>query len=354
MKRIGVLTSGGDAPGMNAAIRSVVRTALSNGMSVVGFKRGYNGLLMGSLTSSDDYIEMTARSVSGIIHKGGTDLMTARCMEFYRPEIQKQAIRNVRALNVEGLVCIGGNGTLKGAQCMDDLGLPCVGVPASIDNDLCYTEYTIGFDTALNTAVEAVNRIRDTGDAHERASIVTVMGRDCGDLAVHTALACGAEAAIVPEVEWSIQELGEMVHRGVVGGKRSMILIFAEGAQSSMKETPKELKQLFPKLHLDGKKLSSSQFADVIEAISGHETRATVLGYTQRGGSPSANDRILATRTGARAVQLLAQDISGRAVGIRDSMIIDVPLKDIMVGTTFDQEFYDLVGVTGYVKGSAK
>ena len=350
MKRIAVLTSGGDAPGMNSAIRAVVRTALTNGMRVVGYKRGYNGMLIRSLSTADDYIEMDSHSVSGIITRGGTALMTARCLEFLQPKVQQQAVMNAKALGVEGVVCIGGNGTFKGAEALDNLGLPCVGVPATIDNDLCYTEYTIGFDTALNTAVEAVNRIRDTGDAHERVSIVTVMGRDCGDLAVHTALACGAEAAIVPEVKWSIEELGEMVHRGVVSGKRSMILVFAEGAQASLIESKDELRAKHPDLHLDGGKLSSSRFAEIIEDISGHETRATVLGYTMRGGSPSANDRILASRTGAYAVKLLEKNVSGRAVGIVGNQIIDVPLGDAMKGSTFDPEFYELVGVTGYVK----
>ena len=326
MKRIGVLTSGGDAPGMNAAIRAVVRTALMNGMSVVGFKRGYNGMLMRSLSTADDYIEMNARSVSGIIHKGGTGLMTARCLDFLKPEIQKQAVRNARALDIEGMVCIGGNGTFKGAEALNSLGLPTIGVPATIDNDLAYTDFTIGFDTALNTAVEAVNRIRDTGDAHERASIVTVMGRDCGDLALYTALACGAEAAIVPEVKWSVEKLGDMVHRGVVSGKRSMILVFAEGASRSMVESLDELEAKYPKLHIFGDRILSDQLAEIVEEVSGHETRATVLGYTQRGGSPTANDRILATRTGAYAVKLLANDIGGRAVGVRGSDLIDVPL----------------------------
>ena len=348
MKRIGVLTSGGDAPGMNAALRAVVRTARSNDMSVVGFKRGYNGMLMRSLTSSDDFIEMNSRSVSGIISHGGTMLMTARCMDFYKPECVKQAVRNAKALGIEGLICIGGNGTFKGAEALNEMGLSTIGVPATIDNDLRYTEFTIGFDTALNTAVEAVNRIRDTGDAHERVSIVTVMGRDCGDLALHTALACGAEAAVIPEVPWSIEELGNMVHRGVISGKRSMILIFAEGAQSSMKENVKQLKEEFPKLHVNYDKLSASQFAEIIEAISGHETRATVLGYMQRGGSPPANDSILATRTSARAVKLLAEDIGGRAVGVKGNTLIDVPIEDAMKGETFDPEFYELVGITGY------
>ena len=350
MKRIGVLTSGGDAPGMNAAIRAVVRTALMNGMSVVGFKRGYNGMLMRSLSTADDYIEMNARSVSGIIHKGGTGLMTARCLDFLKPEIQKQAVRNARALDIEGMVCIGGNGTFKGAEALNSLGLPTIGVPATIDNDLAYTDFTIGFDTALNTAVEAVNRIRDTGDAHERASIVTVMGRDCGDLALYTALACGAEAAIVPEVKWSVEKLGDMVHRGVVSGKRSMILVFAEGASRSMVESLDELEAKYPKLHIFGDRILSDQLAEIVEEVSGHETRATVLGYTQRGGSPTANDRILATRTGAYAVKLLSQDIGGRAVGVKGSDLIDVPIEDCMKGSTFDPELYELVGVTGYIK----
>ncbi len=350
MKRIGVLTSGGDAPGMNAAVRAVVRAAMNHQMSVVGFKRGYNGLLMRSVRPDDDFIEMNSRSVSGIIHKGGTVLMTARCKEFHKPAVQKEAIRNLRALGVEGLVCIGGNGTFAGAQALDALGMPAVGVPGTIDNDLCYTDYTIGFDTALNTAVEAVNRIRDTGDAHERASIVTVMGRDCGDIAVHTALACGAEMAIIPEVEWTLEQVADTVHKGVVNGKRSMIMIFAEGAQSSLRTDIKELKKEYPKLRISRESMSSSQYADVIEALSGHETRATVLGYTQRGGSPTANDRILATRTGAYAVELLHKDVSGRAVGIHNGQMIDVPLSDAMKGSTFDKEFYDLVGVTGSIK----
>lgn len=350
MKKIAVLTSGGDAPGMNAAVRAVVRTALSNDMGIVGFKRGFNGMLMHSLTSTDDFIEMNSRSVSGIIHKGGTDLMTARCMEFLKEEVQIQAVRNAKALGVEGIVCIGGNGTFKGAEALNRHGLPAIGLPATIDNDLPYSEYTIGFDTALNTAVECVNRIRDTGDAHERVFIVTVMGRDCGDLAVHTALACGAEGAVIPEVEWDIDALGEMVHRGVIRGKRSMILIFAEGAQRSLINSVVSLREKYPNLHINEDKLSSSQFAEIIEAISGHETRATVLGYTQRGGSPTANDRILATRTGSYAVELLKNGIGGRAVGIYGNKIMDVPLEDAMKGSTFDEEFYRLVGVTGYIK----
>ncbi len=335
---------------MNAAVRAVVRTALSHDVEVIGFKRGYNGMLMHSLSINDDYIKMDAHSVSGIIHKGGTKLMTARCLEFLKPEVQAQAVRNLKALDIEGVVCIGGNGTFKGACALKKLGIPTMGVPGTIDNDLAYTDFTIGFDTALNTAVEAVNRIRDTSDAHERAFIVTVMGRDCGDLAVHTALACGAEAAVVPEVKWDIKKLGEMVHRGVVKGKRSTILIFAEGAQASMVNSIDESREICPKMHIneDGK-LCASQFAEIIETISGHETRASVLGYTQRGGSPTANDRILATRTGSYAVELLLEGKSGLAVGVRGSQLIAVPLEEADEGSTFEDDYYKLIGVTGLV-----
>ena len=176
------------------------------------------------------------------------------------------------------------------------------------------------------------------------------MGRDCGDLALYTALACGAEAAIIPEVKWSVEKLGDMVHRGVVSGKRSMILVFAEGASRSMVESLDELEAKYPKLHIFGDRILSDQLAEIVEEVSGHETRATVLGYTQRGGSPTANDRILATRTGAYAVKLLSQDIGGRAVGVKGSDLINVPIEDCMKGSTFDPELYELVGVTGYIK----
>ena len=236
------------------------------------------------------------------------------------------------------------------ARALNNLGMPTIGVPGTIDNDLNYTEFTIGFDTALNTAVEAVNRIRDTGDAHERASIVTVMGRHCGDIAVHTAVACGAEMAIIPEVPWTLEEVADTVHKGVISGKRSMILIFAEGAQDSLKTDLKALKKEYPKLHITREHMTSSQYAEVIEELSGHETRATVLGYTQRGGSPTANDRILATRTGAHAVELLKNDIGGRAVGIKGNKIMDVSLDEALSPMVFDREYYDLVDLTGYVR----
>jgi len=334
MKRIGVLTSGGDAPGMNAAIRAVVRTALDFEMSVVGFKRGYNGLLMRSPDQREDFEILTASSVSNRIHRGGTFLMTARCMEFHDIENQKRAIRNLKTIGVEGLVCIGGDGTYKGAEALNKLGFPTVGIPGTIDNDLAYTDYTIGFDTALNTACDCINRIRETSDSHERASLITVMGRNCGDIALHTALSCGAEIYMVPEIPWDIEEVAERVKWGVLRGKRSMILVFAEGALASLTTNVEDLIRRHEKLKdILPNELDSDHVAKIIEVLSGHETRSTVLGYLQRGGSPSASDRLLATRFGAHAVDLLRQDISGVAVGMRGTNMIEVPFADVQKGT---------------------
>ena len=334
MKRIGVLTSGGDAPGMNAAIRAVVRRALDQDMSVVGFKRGYNGILMRSPDQRDDFEIMTASSVSNRIHRGGTFLMTARCLDFLDVENQKKAIKNMKTIGVEGLVCIGGDGTYKGAEALNKLGFPTVGVPGTIDNDLAYTDFTIGFDTALNTACDCINRIRETSDSHERASLITVMGRNCGDIALHTALSCGAEIYMVPEIPWNIEEVAERVKWGVLRGKRSMILVFAEGALSSLTTNVEELISQHEGLKdIDVNELDSHQIARIIEVLSGHETRSTVLGYLQRGGSPSARDRLLGSMLGAHAVDLLHKDVSGVAVGVRGNDLIEVPFADVQKGT---------------------
>ncbi len=319
---------------MNAAIRAVVRAGLDEGMSVIGFLRGYNGLLMRSEEEKDDFRLMTSRSVSDKIHRGGTFLMTARCAEFLQLEVQKRAVENLRTLGVEAMVCIGGNGTFAGAAALNDLGMPVIGIPGTIDNDLAYTDLTIGFDTALNTACGCVNRIRDTSDSHERASLVTVMGRDCGEIAVHTALACGAEIVMIPERPWSVEEVADQVRWGVMKGKNSMILIFAEGAVNSLTSDVAALSAQYPALEeLSSHRLTSSQVALMIEVLSGHDTRATVLGYTQRGGSPSAQDRILAGRLGHYAVQLLAGDAGGLAVGIREGKLIHVPIREAVKDT---------------------
>lgn len=331
MKRIGVLTSGGDAPGMNAAIRAVVRTGIIYGISTVGFKRGYNGLLMLSPEGQNDYSILTSREVSGIVHRGGTFLRTARCMEFLEKEYQKRAIDNMNSLGIEGLVCIGGDGTFRGALSLKELGFPVIGVPGTIDNDLEYTDYTIGFDTALNTAIENIDRIRDTSGSHERASLVTVMGRNCGDIALHTALACGAEIVMIPETPWSLEETADRVKWSALNGKSSVIMIFAEGACKSLTSDVEEICAGNEKLDdISPKRLSSSDIARILEVLSGHEVRATVLGYTQRGGNPSARDRILAERLGSYAVDLLEQGISGDAVGIKGEELVHFPIEEAL------------------------
>lgn len=349
MQRIAVMTSGGDAPGMNAAVRAVVRAAIHYDMSVVGFKRGYNGMLMRSRDTHDDFDIMTRKSVSDKIHRGGTFLMTARCLDFHKPECQKQVIQNMHLLGVEGVIGIGGDGTFAGLKALADQGFPTIGIPGTIDNDLEYTDFTIGFDTALNTACECINRVRETSDSHERASLITVMGRNCGDIAVHTALACGAEYVMVPEAPWSIEEIAERIKWGVLNGKRSTILVMAEGAFASLTSDVnaicaqrEELKDIATDT------MTGFKLASIIEALSGQETRATVLGYIQRGGSPSAQDRILGSRFGARAVELLKEDTYGRAIGIRENRIIDVPFSEA-VGhpQPLNRPLMDLVGILG-------
>lgn len=331
INRIGVLTSGGDAPGMNAAIRAVVRTGLSKHISTIGFKHGFNGLLMRSSSTQDDFLILTSREVSGTVHRGGTGLMTARCMEFLERENQIHAVENLRSLGVEGLICIGGNGTYHGAAALKELGFPVVGVPGTIDNDMAYTDYCIGFDTAINTAIESVDRIRDTCGSHERASLITVMGRDCGEIALHTGLACGAEIVMLPEIPWSLEEVSDKVKWASLNGKNTMIIIFAEGAHQSLTSDVDAICASNEKLEgINSKNLSSSGIARIIETLSGHEVRATVLGYTQRGGNPSAKDRVLASRLGAYAVDLLENGIYGEAVGVRGEELIHVPVEEAM------------------------
>ena len=349
MQRIAVMTSGGDAPGMNAAVRAVVRAAIHYDMSVVGFKRGYNGMLMRSRDTHDDFDIMTRKSVSDKIHRGGTFLMTARCLDFHKPECQKQVIQNMHLLGLERVIGIGGDGTFAGLKALADQGFPTIGIPGTIDNDLEYTDFTIGFDTALNTACECINRVRETSDSHERASLITVMGRNCGDIAVHTALACGAEYVMVPEAPWSIEEIAERIKWGVLNGKRSTILVMAEGAFASLTSDVNAICAQHEELKdIATDTMTGFKLASIIEALSGQETRATVLGYIQRGGSPSAQDRILGSRFGARAVELLKEDTYGRAIGIRENRIIDVPFSEA-VGhpQPLNRPLMDLVGILG-------
>lgn len=300
MKKIAVLTSGGDAPGMNAAIRAIVRSGIYYDMEVYGVYRGYRGLI------ADDYTPLEMRSVSDIIQRGGTMLMTARCEEFKTAQGQIAAIENIRRQNISGVIVLGGDGSFLGAKALTDRGINAVGVPCTIDNDIAYTDYSIGFDTACNTALDAINKVRDTMNSHERISIIEVMGRNCGDIALYSGLGGGAEAIIVPEFKTDYDAVCNRLMLSRETGKRSGIVVMAEGA---------------------GK---AEDVAKEIEQRTGYTVRATVLGHIQRGGSPTLNDRLLGTRMGVHAVELLRQNIGGRVVGINHNNIYDMDITEAL------------------------
>lgn len=313
MKRIGILTSGGDAPGMNAAIRAVVRTALVNGIEVMGIYKGYLGLHEGEIHPMD------RSSVSDIIQKGGTILKTARFEEFADLEVRKKAAQVLKIYGIEGLVVIGGDGSFKGAKGLSELGIKTIGIPGTIDNDLDYTDRTIGFDTAQNTVIDAINKIRDTSSSHQRVSVVEVMGRNCGDLALYAGLAGGATTILVPEKKYSKEEIIRTVMDGQRQKKHHNLVVIAEGV---------------------GK---SDEIAKEIEEISGIETRLTVLGHIQRGGSPTAFDRILASKMGHRAVELLMEGKSGRVIGTVKGDIVDLDIHEALsIERPFNEELYQI------------
>jgi len=317
LKRIGVLTSGGDAPGMNAAIRSVVRYGVYHNLEVIGILRGYAGLINGNLRPLDH------RSVSGIINRGGTILETARCDEFLTEEGQRKAVETLKRNRIDALVVIGGDGTYRGAiQLWDKWHIPCVGVPATIDNDLNGTDITIGADTAINTALEATDKIRDTATSMERVFVIEVMGRDSGFIAIHVALASGAEEVLVPELSHNLEDMCRDIVEGSRRGKNSWIIIVAEGAARADK------------------------VAEKITEMTGLETRVAVLGHIQRGGNPTAQDRILAARLGAAAVDLILNGEFGKAVGIKDGAINVVDLHDAVKGKgAVVEPFYQLTRI---------
>ena len=313
MKKIAVLTSGGDAPGMNAAIRAVVRTAIHNGIEVMGVQRGYAGLINGEL------FPMNRSSVSDIIQRGGTILRTARCLEFKQEEVRKEAAQILADNGVDALVVIGGDGSFTGAKLLSKLGVKTIGLPGTIDNDLTYTDYTIGFDTALNTVVDAIDKIRDTSTSHERVSIVEVMGRDCGDIAVYTGVACGAEYIITPEKGYDKDELCKVILEGKKAGKMHNLVLLAEGVGGA------------------------EELAKYIEAETKIETRATVLGHIQRGGAPSAFDRVLASRMGSKAIELLMEGKTSRVVGIKENEIFDQDIDEALaLERKFDEKLYEI------------
>ena len=299
VKKIGVLTSGGDAPGMNAAIRAVVRTAVYNGIEVVGIKRGYNGLING------DFIEMDARSVGETLQKGGTILQTARCKEFREIEGVRKGIQKAREAGIDGLIVVGGDGSFRGARDLSREGLPTIAMPGTIDNDISCSEYTIGYDTCLNTVIQAVDKLRDTCSSHERCSVVEVMGRGAGYIAIEAAIACGAEVVLIPEVPYDLQrDVIDVIENGKKRGKQHNIIIVAEGVGGVV------------------------EMAKVIEEKTGVEARATILGHVQRGGSPTVKDRVVASQMGAKSVELLLEGKSNRIVCMQKCEIVDVDIEE--------------------------
>ena len=313
-KSIAVLTSGGDAPGMNAAVRAVVRAGINRGMRVFGIYRGYNGLLNG------DIMEMNLRSVSDIIGNGGTMLYTARSEEFKKKEAQQRAADFCRSKGIEGVVVIGGDGSFRGARALTAAGINCIGVPGTIDNDIACSEYTVGFDTAMNTAVEMVDRIRDTAQSHDRCSIVEVMGRRCGDIALQTGIATGATAILVPEIEYNIErDVIERIISTQKTGKKHFVIVVAEGVGGVR------------------------DLAKYIEQRLGIEARATVLGHVQRGGSPTVRDRVVASQMGYEAVSLLDKGIGNRVVVMRDGKITNLDINEALdMERVFDTKLYKI------------
>lgn len=314
IKRIAVLTSGGDAPGMNAAIRGVVRAALSYGLEIYGVRDGYYGLY------NDELIKLERHSVSDVINRGGTFLGSARFPEFKDPAVRAKCVEVLKKYEIDGLVVIGGDGSYMGAKLLtEEFGINCIGLPGTIDNDVAGTDYTIGYQTALETALEAIDRLRDTSSSHQRISIVEIMGRHCGDLTISAALAGGCEYIVVPEKGLDKESLMRNVENGLKKGKRHAIIAITE---------------LMTDVHA---------LAREIEARFGHETRATVLGHTQRGGVPCAFDRILGSRMGVYAVELLLQGFGGRCVGIQNEKLVHHDIIDAInnMRRPFKEELFE-------------
>lgn len=316
MKTIAVLTSGGDAPGMNAAVRAVVRTACENGIRVLGVIRGYNGLING------DFIEMNLRTVSDIIHRGGTKLYSARSTEFATEAGMQKAIATCKANGIEGVVVIGGDGSFRGARDLSERGIPCVGIPGTIDNDIACCDYTIGYDTCLNTIMECVDRVRDTTESHDRCTVVEVMGRRAGYLALNAGIAVGATAILIPEIKFDIEkDIIERMKRTQLANKKHFLIVVAEGVGVDVTELSKH-----------------------IEEKTGVETRACILGHIQRGGTPTVHDRVMATRMGHYAVkELLMNSIGNRVVATQKGEITDFDIFEALnMKKHIDEHLYQI------------
>jgi len=313
VKSIAVLTSGGDSQGMNAAVRAVVRSGLYHGLKVYGIQRGYQGLL------NDDIREMDLRSVGDIIQRGGTILQSARCQEFRTEEGQKKGAENLKKRGIDGLIVIGGDGSYQGANKLSKLGIKTMGIPGTIDNDIAYTDFTIGFDTAVSIVVDAINKLRDTMSSHERSSVVEVMGRHCGDIALYAGLASGAETILVPEVPFQLEQVAERMKENFAHGKRHSIVVVAEGYGKA---------------------------DDVVESLNkagGIDARVTVLGHIQRGGTPTHNDRVLGSRLGDFAVRKLIEGDSGKGCGVINGELIATDIDKVVNSKKpFNMELYEL------------
>lgn len=320
IKTIGILTSGGDAPGMNAAVRAAARTAFKRGIKVYGINCGYNGLI------EDNLYEMDMRSVSNILQNGGTILSTARSPKFKTEEGVQAAVNTCKKHGIEGLVVIGGDGSYRGAKDLSLHGIPCVGIPGTIDNDIASTDETIGFDTAMNTAMVMIDRLRDTSRSHSRCSVVEVMGRRCGDIALRTGIAVGATSILIPEIPFDFnKQVVEKINDGMKYGKNHFIVVVAEGV---------------PNTNGVG---SIDDIAKKIEEETGVESRATVLGHVQRGGSPTTRDRMLASCMGSYAVDLLTKGIGNRVVSIRNNVLVDDDIVEALeMKNTVDEHLYDI------------
>lgn len=322
-RRIGVLTSGGDAPGMNAAIRAVVRTALEQGVGVVGVERGYQGLI------NREFIPMTSRSVADIIHRGGTILKSARSEAFKTVEGREKAVAALKEAGISGMVVIGGDGSLRGALALSEMGIPAVGVPATIDNDIACTDACIGFDTAVNTVIDGINKIRDTASSHERTYVVEVMGRESGFLALWAGLAGGAESILIPEIPVDLDSVVARIVRAQELGKTHSIVVVAEGLEGDP--------------NVGGNESIGIRVSRVIRERTGFEVRVIILGHLQRGGNPTAADRILASRLGHKAALLAIEGVGGKMVGVRHENVEVYDIREALEGEKrIDASFYNL------------
>lgn len=346
MKKIGILTSGGDSPGMNAAVVSVARCAAMYDIQLMGIKRGYNGLLGLSDDPEDDITALDLETVLDIADQRGTFLRTARCDEFKKPEVQRECANNLRKLDIDALVVIGGDGSFNGALRLSELGIPCMAIPGTIDNDLGYTEATLGYDTAVNVCVDAVRSIRATSRSHDRPAVVQVMGRNAGDIAMRTAIATGAEMVVIPEMEWDVDELAARLNSLLAKGNTRATLVMGEHCWHRMKEFDwrkflnENGKEVYP-----GEPITAERLASILKRkCGGVEARATVLGYTQRGAIPTAYDSAFAFEAGHMAVRLLNRGIANQAIGVRHGRVFNMPIADALaMPKHFDRELYELV-----------